>query len=67
MSTDEMIVIIVLTNLKKAGIDVQTYDIDEPNKNFTVTTEQEVPEETMSSLSSFLEYQWGYTIEFLTV
>lgn len=54
------------SELTKAGIALQQIGADITDKNFTVTTDKEVPEEIKSSIRKYAEYK-GFTIEFLTV
>lgn len=56
---------IVMADLIKAGIKVQQYGGDGLKKNFTVTTDKEVPEEIKSSIREYAE-NYGFTIKFLT-
>ena len=62
----DLIGIIIMTDLIKAGITVQQYGIEIPNKNFSVTTDKEVPEEIKSSIRKYAE-NYDFTIKFLTV
>ncbi len=61
-----LIGIVIMSDLIKAGITVQQYGGDDLKKNFTVTTDKEVPEEIKTSIRKYAEY-YGFTIEFLTV
>ncbi len=54
------------SELTKAGITVQRIGTGITDKNITVTTDKEVPEEIKSSIRKYAEYK-GFIIEFLIV
>ena len=61
----ELIEVTITSDLRKAGITVLRIGVDISSKNFTVTTDKEVPEENKSSNRKYAE-NYGFTIEFLT-
>jgi len=62
----QLIGIIIMTDLIKAGVTVQQYGREIPDNKFTVTTDKEVPEEIKKSIRKYAE-NYGFSIEFLTV
>ncbi len=60
----ELIVIIIMTDLIKAGITIQQSGTEITNKIFTVTTDEEVPEEIKSSHREYAQ-SYGFTIKYL--
>lgn len=62
----ELIEVTITSDLRKAGITVQRIGVDISSKNFTVTTDKEVPEGNKSSNREYAKY-YDFTIKFLTV
>ena len=61
----ELLEVTITSDLKKAGITVQRNSIEILDNNFTVTADQKVPEDIMSSIREYVENK-GFTIKFLT-
>ncbi len=62
----ELIQTNIESELTKAGITIQRIGAGITEKNFTVTTDKEVPEEIKSSIRKYAE-NYDFIIEFLTV